>query len=251
MTPHVLLTGASSGIGRALAKKLALAGYRLSLQGRNADKLATTISQIQQLPEAANAALARAASELPDCSSTIVHASAFCFSEPQAISDFVAAAQAKAPIDILINCAGANLSRASTSAPDITALNTMMQLNFFAPVALCAAVLPAMQNRGQGTILNLLSTCCLFANANNSGYTASKLALDGYSKVMRKELQGSGVRVLSLYPGGVNTEFRTTTRPDYLSADEVATAALAMLTAPSHVQWHELVLRPAVETNYA
>ena len=236
MRHHVLLTGASSGIGRALAKKLVFAGYRLSLQGRQTDKLATTISQIQQLP---------------DSSSSIVHASAFCLSEPQAISDFVAAAQAKAPIDILINCAGANLSRASTSAPDIAALNAMMQLNFFAPVALCAAVLPEMQTRGQGTILNLLSTCCLFANANNSGYTASKLALDGYSKVMRKELQGSGVRVLSLYPGGVNTEFRTTTRPDYLSADEVATAALAMLTAPAHVQWHELVLRPAVETNYA
>ena len=176
MKPHVLLTGASSGIGRALAKKLVLAGYRLSLQGRQTDKLATTISQIQQLP---------------DSSSSVVHASAFCLSELHAISDFVAAAQAKAPIDILINCAGANLSRTSTSAPDITALNTMMQLNFFAPVALCAAVLPAMQTRGQGTILNLLSTCCLFANANNSGYTASKLALDGYSKVMRKELQGS------------------------------------------------------------
>ncbi len=236
MKPHVLLTGASSGIGRALAKTLALAGFRLSLQGRQADKLATTIRQIQQLP---------------DSSSSIVHASAFCLSNVNSINDFVAAAQAKAPIDILINCAGANLSRASTSAPDITALNTMMQLNFFAPVALCAAVLPAMQTRGQGTILNLLSTCCLFANANNSGYTASKLALDGYSKVMRKELQGSGVRVLSLYPGGVNTEFRTTTRPDYLSADEVATAVLAMLSAPAHVQWHELVLRPAVETNYA
>lgn len=248
MKPHVLLTGASSGIGRALAKKLALAGYRLSLQGRQADKLATTIRQIQQLNDAA---LAGAESEQQDSSASIVHASAFCLSEPQAISDFVATAQAKASIDILINCAGANLSRASTSAPDIAALNAMMQLNFFAPVALCAAVLPAMQTRGQGTILNLLSTCCLFANANNSGYTASKLALDGYSKVMRKELQGSGVRVLSLYPGGVNTEFRTTTRPDYLSADEVATAALAMLTTPSHVQWHELVLRPAVETNYA
>jgi len=248
MKPHVLLTGASSGIGRALAKKLAEAGYRLSLQGRQADKLATTISQIQQLNDAA---LAGAESEQQDSSSSIVHAAAFCLSELHAISDFVAAAQAKAPIDILINCAGANLSRASTSTPDIAALNAMMQLNFFAPVALCAAVLPAMQTRGQGTILNLLSTCCLFANANNSGYTASKLALDGYSKVMRKELQGSGVRVLSLYPGGVNTEFRTTTRPDYLSADEVATAALAMLTAPAHVQWHELVLRPAVETNYA
>lgn len=248
MKPHVLLTGASSGIGRALAKKLAEAGYRLSLQGRQADKLATTISQIQQLNDAA---LAGAESEQQDSSASIVHASAFCLSELRAISDFAAAAQAKAPIDILINCAGANLSRASTSTPDIAALNAMMQLNFFAPVALCAAVLPAMQTRGQGTILNLLSTCCLFANANNSGYTASKLALDGYSKVMRKELQGSGVRVLSLYPGGVNTEFRTTTRPDYLSADEVATAALAMLTAPAHVQWHELVLRPAVETNYA
>jgi short-subunit dehydrogenase len=173
MKPHVLLTGASSGIGRALAKRLADAGYRLSLQGRQADKLAATIRQIQQLP---------------DCSASIVHASAFCLSEHQAISDFVAAAQAKAPIDILINCAGANLSRASTSAPDIAALNAMMQLNFFAPVALSAAVLPAMQNRGQGTILNLLSTCCLFANANNSGYTASKLALDGYSKSRNRRI---------------------------------------------------------------
>ena len=65
MKPHVLLTGASSGIGRALAKKLAEAGYRLSLQGRQADKLATTIRQIQQLNDAA---LAGAESEQQDSS---------------------------------------------------------------------------------------------------------------------------------------------------------------------------------------
>ncbi len=239
MRHHVLLTGASSGIGRALAVQLASAGYRLSLQGRQADKLASTIAQIEQ--QSSPQATAQ----------QLLHSAAFCLSQREAIAEFVATAQAKAPVDILINCAGANLSRDASATPDYSAMNAMMQLNFFAPVSLCAAVLPSMLARETGTVLNVLSTCCLFANPYNGAYTASKLALDGYSKVMRKELQGSGIRVLCVYPGGVNTEFRPAERPDYLCPTEVASAIVAMLDTPSHVHWHELVLRPKVETNYA
>ena len=234
MAQHILITGASSGIGRALAIKLAAAGYRLSLCGRNNDKLLQTRALL--------------------AADTPVFARAFCLNSADAgaqIAAFCAAAQAEnGAVNMLINCAGANTSRHSAAEPHWHELQQMMQLNFYAPVSFIAQLVPSMRLRGSGVVLNVLSTVCLFANANLASYSASKAALDCYSKVLRKELHNSGVKVLSLYPGGVNTAFRANVNLDYLSADDVADAAISMLLAPSKVHLHELVLRPQSEQNF-
>ncbi|SEH85337.1 Short-chain dehydrogenase [Rheinheimera pacifica] len=234
MAQHILITGASSGIGRALAIKLAAAGYRLSLCGRSSDKLAQTQALLAQ--------------DAP------VFARAFCLNGPDAdrqVTAFCAAAEAEnGAVDMLINCAGANTARHSAAEPHWQALQQMMQLNFYAPVSFIAQLVPQMRLRGSGVVLNVLSTVCLFANANLASYSASKTALDSYSKVLRKELHNSGVKVLSLYPGGVNTMFRANANPDYLSADEVADAAISMLLTAPKVHLHELVVRPQSEQNF-
>ncbi|MDR6981815.1 short-subunit dehydrogenase [Rheinheimera pacifica] len=234
MAQHILITGASSGIGRALAIKLAAAGYRLSLCGRSSDKLAQTQALLG--------------------ADTAVFARAFCLNGPDAdrqITEFCAAAQAEnGAVDMLINCAGANTARHSADQPHWQELQQMMQLNFYAPVNFIAQLVPQMRIRGSGVVLNVLSTVCLFANANLASYSASKTALDSYSKVLRKELHNSGVKVLSLYPGGVNTAFRANANPDYLSADEVADAAISMLLTTPKVHLHELVVRPQSEQNF-
>ncbi|MFC4655339.1 MULTISPECIES: SDR family NAD(P)-dependent oxidoreductase [Rheinheimera] len=230
-SPHVLLTGASSGLGRTIALRLAQAGYRLSLCGQSAEKLQQSLDLLP--------------------SQSPLYARAFNLADPQQTEAFYQQACATfGPVDVLINCAGLNNSRTAADQPDWPALELMLQVNFKAPVQLMSLVLPAMRQQGQGDILNVLSTVCLFSNPGIAAYTASKAALDSYSKVLRKELTGTGVRLMSLYPGGINTQFRATARPDYLSADEVAGAVLMMLQSARTSQLHELVLRPAAETNY-
>jgi len=228
----VLLTGASSGLGGAIAQRLAKQGYRLSLCGQSPEKLQQSL-------------------DLLPCDSQ-VEACAFNLTDPTQISAFYHQAEARfGPVDVLINCAGLNNSRTAADQPDWAALQLMLEVNFKAPVQLMSLVLPTMRQQGQGSIINVLSTVCLFSNPGIAAYTASKTALDSYSKVLRKELTGTGVRLMSVYPGGINTSFRAQPRPDYLSADEVADAVLMLLQSPATSHMHELVLRPAAETNYA
>lgn len=232
LTPsHILLTGASSGIGRALAVALAQQGHRLSLCGRDPAKLAQTLALLPA-----------------DCS---VFSQSFSVTDTAAIRQFCQQATGQfGQVEVLINCAGANSSRSAATEPDWSALEQMMQLNFYAPLHFIQQLVPAMKEQGKGIVLNLLSTVCLFSNPGISAYSASKAALDSYSKVLRKELNGTGVKVLSVYPGGVDTEFRAASRPDYLSAEEVADAIVLMLSASAKAHIHELVIRPAIETNF-
>jgi short-subunit dehydrogenase len=228
---HILLTGASSGIGRALAIALAAQGHTLSLCGRDPAKLAQSLALLP--PGAA------------------VFSDSFSVTEAAAIYQFCQQAQQQfGAVDVLINCAGGNSSRSSATEPDWSALEQMMQLNFYAPLHFIQQLVPAMQQQGKGIVLNVLSTVCLFSNPGISAYSASKAALDSYSKVLRKELNGTGVKVLSLYPGGVDTGFRSASRPDYLSAEEVADAIVLMLGSSAKAHIHELVVRPAIETNF-
>jgi short-subunit dehydrogenase len=127
----------------------------------------------------------------------------------------------------------------------------MMKINFFAPLRFIELVLPNMLSNRKGVVLNVLSTTCLYSNSGTSQYSASKSALDSYSKVLRKELHGLGIKVLSLYPGGINTDFREQNRAEYLSAEDVADAILNMLFTKSNVHIHEMVIRPESENNFS
>lgn len=231
MSQHILLTGASSGLGRALAKKLAQRDVCLSLCGRNADKLNQTKLELGN-----------------DVS---IYTESFCLSEQDKISDFVFEANERfGAVDMLINCAGLNSSRAPAGTPDWKALHWMMQINYFAPLCFIESVLPAMLSNKNGTILNVLSTTCLFANQGTAQYSASKSALDTHSKVLRKEVNGHGVKVLSLYPGGIDSDFREQSRAEYLAAEDVADAMVTMLFTNANSHIHEMVIRPEIEKNF-
>jgi len=231
MTKHILITGASSGIGKQLAIKLSQQGYSLSLCGRQQNKLNNTLGQLDDRVK--------------------IYSENFCLSEQDSLTKFVMHAQQKlGPIDILINCAGLNSSRATAGEPDWQQLQHMLDINYLAPLRLINAVLPNMREQSNGTILNVLSTTCLFANPNISQYSASKSALDMHTKILRKELHGSGIKILSLYPGGVNTDFREDERQEYLTAEEVADAALLMIFTTKNSHIHELVVRPEIEINF-
>ncbi len=239
---HLLITGASSGIGRAFVSKAIASGARISITGRDAGRLTAVWQQVPTSQRGVCQAV-----ELQDAAAL----RDFCLQlqlcrDPQTNKAM--------PITDLVLCAGLNSSRSSAHRPEYRAIEQMMAVNFLANVRLIEALLPTMVSLANPqcspSILALLSTCCLYSNANLAAYSASKAALDAYLNVLRRELEGSGVRVLSMYPGGTDTEFRPNARPDYLAAEDVADAMLAMLQAPANAQWHQLVLRPAVERNY-
>lgn len=228
---HILMTGASSGVGRTLAIKLATKKLKLSLCGRSSSKMNETLSDIS--------------------SKDNIYAESFCLSDDNKIKNFILAAQNKlGDIDVLINCAGVNSSRALASSPNYQQLDWMMKINFYAPLQFIELTLPNMLKNKNGIILNVLSTTCLFSNPGTAQYSASKAALDSYTKVLRKELLTTGVKVLSVYPGGIDTDFRCKSRPEYLSPIDVADGIENMIITRSNVHVHELVLRPEIESNF-
>ncbi|MBU2882803.1 SDR family oxidoreductase [Psychrosphaera sp. B3R10] len=227
---HILITGASSGIGKALSILLSKDGHTLSLCGRSKQKLASTLTQL----------------ELPAAN----HAS-FCISDFEAVNDFcVNSIEHSGAIDVLINCAGLNSARGAGHELPINELDWMMKINCYAPIQFMQSVLPDMIARQQGFVINVMSTTCLFSNPGIAGYSASKAAFDSYTKIMRKELRENNIKVSSIYPGGVDTDFRETSRPQYLSPYDVAVAIKHVIDMPENVQPHELVIRPQCEENF-
>lgn len=234
---HILITGASSGIGKELALLLNRAGHQLSLCGRSSDKLAATLDLLQR--------------ECGD-KSTVHTSQAFCISHFDEISRFCQGAiDTFGPVDVLINCAGLNSSRKPAESITKEELDWMMTVNCYAPIQFIQDTLNPMKEKSQGMIINVLSTTCLYSNPGISGYTTSKAAFDAYSKVLRKELlqENSGVKVCSVYPGGVDTDFRDASRPNYLSAKDVAQSIATLIAMPQAVHTHELVIRPECELN--
>lgn len=245
----IIVTGASSGLGRAIALEAWARGARLAICGRSAGKLAAVVAELRTTARPRGAS----GSEAPAASAEgRFFAEAFDATDEAAVSGFVArAAAALGPAEVLVNCAGANTARGPAIELAAADLRAMLELNLFAPLAFIRAACPAMREAGQGLVLNVLSSACLYSNEGIGGYTASKCAFDGLAKVLRKELRADGVRVANVYPGGIDTPFRAAERPEYLAAKSVAEAILCLAEADESVAPDELVLRPLVERNFA
>jgi len=230
----MIVTGASSGLGREIARQAKARGARLALCGRSEERLRAL------------------AAELGGEAEDGLYLEAFDATDRSAVSAFVARAAGRlGPAEVLVNCAGANTARSRVLDMAPADLDDMLGINLFAPLFFAQAACPAMRAAGRGLVVNILSTACLFSNEGIGAYTASKRALEGLAGVLRKELRAEGIRVSSVYPGGIDTPFRSASRPDYLEARSVAEAVLALVGMDESVAPDELVLRPLVESNYA
>lgn len=205
ITPRtVIVTGASSGIGRAAAFELASRGHRLVLAARR---------------EAELAALAR---ELDPSGSRVI-------AVPTDVTDdasrraLVDAARAHfGPIDVLINNAGVTVERGWWwDDPDPL---RVLRVNLEAPIELTRLVLPEMRSRGAGHIVNIGSVAG--RAATHGMYSASKFGLRGFSLGLRRELQGTGVEVSLIAPGFVRSEMTASARLP-MPGPEIAARAMA------------------------
>ncbi len=185
----VLITGASSGIGRALALELARQGARLALAARDEARLSAVALQCQALGGAAVALATDVGAEAP-CRDLVARA-------------VVAFGQ----MDVLVLNAGISMWARFDELTDLSIFERMMRVNYLAGVYLTAAALPHLkQSRGQ--IVGIASVAGLTGVPTRSGYAASKHAQIGFLDTLRIELLGSGVGVTVIAPDFVTSEIR-------------------------------------------
>jgi short-subunit dehydrogenase len=180
---HAAITGASGGIGRALAREFSRQGYAVSLIGRQ------------------RAALEAIASELPGRA----HVVEIDLSRSDCVTNWIAKAEAVlGPIDVLVNNAGAVVA-GSFPTIDRREARDVIDLDLVVPLELSRAVLPDMLARGCGVIVNIASTGALGPNPGMVDYCAAKAGLAAASESLRGELRGSGVHIVTVYPGPIAT----------------------------------------------
>lgn len=201
---HILLTGASGGIGHALAIKLAEAGAQVTLVGRDQAKLELLTSQIkvQAEVEAETRNLNSFITPLgkTKISASTIHTISCDLSEPRAAE--IVSAQAEklmGGVDILINCAGISdfSLLENESAREI---EKMIHLNLTVPIQFANSLLPNMKAQKSGQVVNIGSIFGSIGFAYFSAYSASKFGLRGFSQSLRRELKGTGVSVTYVAP---------------------------------------------------
>ncbi len=190
---HALVTGASSGIGLAIAQALGAAGARVCYNG---------LGSAEQIA-AASASIAAAGSPA-------VHYHDCDLRDPAAIEAMMGAAGAEAPIDVLVNCAGMQFTAPIGEMP-VERWDALIAVNLSAAFHTMRLALPGMGARGYGRVLNIASVHGLVASINKAPYVASKFGLVGMTKVAALEYAGAGSRasggvtVNCICPGWVET----------------------------------------------
>ncbi|MEV0719845.1 SDR family NAD(P)-dependent oxidoreductase [Asanoa sp. NPDC050611] len=208
--PTALVTGASSGIGAAFARRLAADGYRLVLVARDAERLA---------------AVAATAGDTAEVLTADLSTEAGLAAVAQRLHDD--------QVDLLVNNAGATLNRSflKTTAEDEAWL---LHLNIHAVMRLTHAALPGMTSRGKGAVINVSSASSFAPVMPGSTYPASKAWVTHFSESIGRAVGRSGVRVMALCPGYTRTEFHTRAGIDmsktpswmWLRADDVVAHAM-------------------------
>ena len=215
----VLVTGASSGIGAGLAEGFARAGATVGICARRADRLAEVLERCR-----AHAPASRMwVTDLADL---------------DAVDALAATALDElGGVDVLVNNAGIPKRRHVTRLDPAT-VDAVMHINYTSPVRLTLALLPHMLERGEGRIVNMASVAATLSPPGEACYAASKAALAVFSESMAVDLWESGVKIMVIYPGVVDTELFTlpdndpfTAAVQSISVEEAVTAMLDALRA--------------------
>lgn len=187
---RVLVTGASSGIGAGLAEEFARRGAVVGICARRESRLSGVLERCQ--------------SYSPQSSMWVTD-----LADPgqvDALADRVS--EELGGVDILVNNAGIP-KRRHVARLDPDTVDAVMRINFSSAVRLTLALLPGMVERRHGRVINISSVAATLSSPGESAYDASKAALAAFSEAMAVDLWGSGVRVLVVYPGLVDTELCT------------------------------------------
>ena len=237
----VLITGATSGIGEACARRFARGGYRLVLTGRNEEKL-------------------KALREELETNGTEVRSLVFDVREREAAT--AAMASLDLVPDVLINNAGLALGLEKEYEGDYQDWDTMIDTNIKGLLTMTRLVVPRMVEQGRGHIINIGSVAGDAAYANGNVYCATKAAVKALSDGLRIDLAETPLRVTNVKPGLVETNFSRTRfhgdqqRADNvykgikpLTGDDIADVCFYATEAPAHVQIAEVLVLATHQAN--
>jgi 3-oxoacyl-[acyl-carrier protein] reductase len=232
----VVITGASAGIGLASARALAREGARLVLSARRQDRLDTLIHEVRSLGGEAIAVIGDARDEAT------------------AVQTVEAAKSAYGSIDILVNNVGVGNYKKliDTSLDDYV---EMMDANVRTTFLFSRHVVPIMMKQGEGLILMISSMAGVYGFPGEAVYCATKFAQIGFAEGLDKELRPYGIKVGTICPGGVKTEFAigkgrteaSVKQSDMLEADDVAAAVLFACTQPAGSRVIQIRMRTMAE----
>lgn len=234
--PVAVVTGAGSGVGRAVVLKFAAEGWRVALVGRRADALAETI---RLAPAAQRKRLSAFACDIGD------HA---------AVASMTAAVLERfGQVDAFVNAAGTNTPRRSWSELPLAAYHELMAANLHGPFQCVQALLPAMRARRTGTFVFINSEAGLKASPKAGvAYVASKFGLTGLAQSLNAEERPNGLRACSVFPGDIDTDILLKrpvppgpeARAKMMQPADIAACVWLAVSLPPRAVVEELLVRP-------
>jgi NADP-dependent 3-hydroxy acid dehydrogenase YdfG len=242
--PIAVITGASSGIGAATARRLATEGYHVVAAARRADRLESLVKEMTDAGGEATAVVADVTSE--DSVSALARV----------------IEQLDGDVELLVNNAGGALGADPIEAASVADWQWMYDVNVLGTLRVTQALIPALEASGTGTVIVLSSTAGLIVYEGGAGYAAAKHAQTALAETLRLELSGRPIRVIEIDPGMVRTDEFALNRfggdatkaaavyagvAQPLVAEDVADCIAWCATRPHHVNVDRLVVRPLAQ----
>ncbi len=220
----VVITGSTSGLGKALAEAFVRESAKVVISSRSKDEVNTVAATMSAYGTAADVTREGDMQKLVG----------------EVVKEF-------GRIDVWINNAGIWIPHGPIEDLDMARVRQMVDVNLFGTMNGTKAVLPVMRKQNSGIIVNILSTSALNGRAGSSAYCASKYGATGFTKSLQLEIQGSGVKAIAVYPGGMQTHLFDEKKPDdinqYMQPSFVAGKILENLKA-GELQEELIIKRP-------
>lgn len=227
---NIVVTGASKGIGFAIAKKFVAENFNLVFCARNEADIKNAINELISVN--------------PDVKISGFVADVSIEKERDTFCDFVKSQFET--IDVLINNAGTFLPGNTFDEPD-GRLELLLQTNLISAYEITRSLLPKMIEQKSGYIVNMSSVAGLQAYKNGGSYSISKFALTGFSKNLREELKHYNIRVSTVYPGAVLTDsWKGTDLPAerFIAANDIADIIYSAYLMPYSSLVEDIIIRP-------
>lgn len=220
----VAITGSSQGFGKALAKAFTIAGSKVIISSNDQESLSNTASELNLDSYLCNVSF---------------------HEQVQSFGNYIT--NKYEHIDIWINNAGIQIAPSPIESVNHQKLHKLFDVNFFGYYYGCQIAIPIMKRQKYGMIININSTAGLEGKSELSAYSSSKFAIKGLTESIRKELVNTDIKVVGIFPGGMQTDIYKEKIPrdiqDYMQVDDVANKVIANLKS-DNPDLDQIIKRP-------